>query len=133
MSSIIPSAIVAAVADVIEGAGISPVFERRMEAIDGQEGAVVRTGVQTTATLYIDGQADVTVPVRVLCKRRSATQAMADAEKAWDAMDGMSLDVSGIPVSIEPAGVPFELSMDESGFSVWEADATAAYTTPKED
>jgi len=132
MSSIIPSAIVAAVADVIEGAGIAPVFERRMEAIDGQEGAVVRTGVQTTATLYIDGQAAVTVPVRVLCKRRSATQAMADAEKAWDAMDGMSLDVSGIPVSMEPSGVPFELSMDESGFSVWEADATAAYTTPKE-
>jgi hypothetical protein len=132
MSSLVASAIVSAVADVVEGAGVSPVYERRLQAIDGQEGAVVRTGAQTTAALYIDGQADVRVPVRVLCKRRSATQAMTDAEKAWDAMDGMSLAVSGIPISIEPSGVPFELSIDESGFSVWEADAAAAYTTPKE-
>lgn len=129
--SLVVSAIVAAAADAVEAAGVTPVYERRMSALDGAEGAVVRVGPQGVVTQYINGQADVAQPLRVLCKRRSASEAVADAERAWDALDGLAVDAGGTFVSVRATGTPTELSLDDSGYSIWEVDATALYTTPR--
>lgn len=123
------AAIVSAVADAVEAAGVAPVFERRMGALDGREGAVVRIGPQGVVTQYINGQADVSQPVRVLCKRRDASDAMADAERAWDALYGLRVDAGGADVAVRVTGTPTELSVDDSEYSIWEVDATALYRT----
>lgn len=130
--SLVSTEIVSRVCDVLEAAGLSPVHERRMEAVDGSEGIVVRPGTQVTTTEYINGQCEVAQAVRVLAKRRSAARAMRDAEAAWDALSGIVLDVSGTSVVMVPGSVPYELTFDDDSYSVWETTATARYTTPKE-
>lgn len=129
--SAIESAIVSACADALEAAGIAPVYERRLSAVDGSEGVVVRIGPQGVLTQYIDGRAEVRQPLRVLCKRKAASKAMSDAEGAWDAMDGLVVSAGGVTACIEASGTPFELSIDDSAYSIWEADATASYMTTK--
>ncbi len=130
--SLVSTAIVSCVCDVLEAAGLSPVYERRMEAVDGSEGIVVRPGTQVTTTEYIDGRCEVSQAVRMLVKRRSAVKAMRDAEAAWDAVSGIVMDVSGTSVEMVPGSVPYELTFDDGSYSVWETTATARYTTPKE-
>lgn len=127
--SLVVAAIVSAAADAVEAAGVTPVYERRMGALDGREGAVVRIGPQGVVTQYINGQADVEQPVRVLCKRRGVTEAMADAEKVWDALDGLRVTAGATEVTVTATRTPMELSMDDSGYSIWEVDATARYRT----
>ena len=132
MSRMVVGAIVSAVADAVEAAGVKPVYERRISALDDGEGAVVRVGPQGTVRQYINGQADVSQRIRVMVRRRSATAAMSDAERAWDAMDGLTVTAGGVTASLSAYGTPTELTLEDSGHSVWEADATATYTTPKQ-
>lgn len=117
-----------AVGASLTAAGLEPVYLRRLTAIDGQEGVVVRPGTMRVATEYINGSCDVELPVRVIVKRRRASQAMAEAEDAADALDLRVLGVGGTEVTVAAAADRArELELSDSDWSVWEADVTASY------
>lgn len=122
------NAVLKAVGSALEGAGMAPVFLRRLTAIDGQEGMVVRPGPMRSVAEYIDGSRDVELPVRVIAKRRSAAEAMAGAEDAADALDGALLEAGGSEVSVSSADDRArELELSDSDWNVWEADLTASW------
>lgn len=120
--------VIEAMGAVLTASGLSPVHLRRLTAIDGQEGIVVRPGTLRATAEYIDGSCDVELPVRVIVKRRRAELAMAEAEDAAEALDGAVLDVGGSPVPVAAAADRArELELSDSDWNVWEADVTASY------
>lgn len=123
-----------AMADALEAEGIGPVHLRRLSAIDGCEGVVVRPGAARVSVQYIDGSCEVQLPVRVICKRRDAMLAMAEAEDAADALGMRAIDVDGTSVAVDcDADRARELELSDSDWSVWEAGLLCSYTDkPKE-
>lgn len=122
--------VVEAVGGVLTASGLSPVYLRRLSAVDGQEGVVVRPGTLRADVTYIDGSADVSLPLRVVVKRRSASRAMADAEDAAGTLDGLALEDGGTGVMLSAgADRARELELSDSDWSVWEADVTASWHT----
>ena len=117
------------VASALEAAGVGNVTARRLSALDGAEGCAVRLLAARVATLYINGDAEVEQQVRAICKRRRALDAMADAEAAADAMDGLVVEAPGGPAVLSCDGDAYqELELNDQEYTVWEARATARYT-----
>lgn len=120
--------VTAAVIGVLEGAGLAPVYARRLSRMDGREGLVVRPGSVRTARRYIDGSREAVLPVRVICKRRSAADAMGDAEAATDALDGATVVVDGNAAAVEASDETVqELEYSDADWSVWMATANVYY------
>lgn len=131
----IPDLLKAIRAELIRN-GIEPVYLRRLSALDGREGIVVKPGTLRVLAAYINGSSDVELPVRIIVKRRSAARAMADAEDAADAADALNLLTldAGEPVTIQcDSDRAKELELSDADWSIWEADASATYhIEPKE-
>ena len=118
-----------AVCGALEAAGLSPVYPRRMSAVDGAEGVVVRSTPATVRAEYIDGTVDLSCTVTVWCKFRGAERAMGAAEDAMEALWGSTVDAGGVAVSLsQMGGGPGESELTDSGFSVWSVSASAAWT-----
>lgn len=123
-------ALLEAIAAVIEGEGISPVYLRRLSSVDGREGIVVRPGPARVRAEYINGAMDVELPVRIICKRRGGAAAMADAEDVAQALTYVPLTVDGVSVEVVCGDERTrELELSDADWHVWEADATAIYRT----
>jgi len=120
--------ILRAVRDELRSAGLGPLYMRRLGALDGREGIVIRPGAARVLSRYIDGSADMEMPVRVICKRREAVRAMADAEDAADALSLAVVTAGGETAVITcEAERARELELSDAEYSVWEATATARY------
>lgn len=120
-----------AVRAALVGAGLEPVYLRRLSALDRapEGGAVVRPGALRVTAQYINGSSEVELPIRVIVKRRDASRAMAEAEDAADALSALALDVEGTGVTVSAgADRAQELELSDSDWYVWEADAVASYT-----
>lgn len=118
-----------AITKALRDGGMDPVFPRRLSHIDKREGIVVRPMPARSAVEYIDGTREVEQGVRVICKRREAIRAMTAADDALDILDGLRLDVGGTEVTVTCSGDrAFELELNDSDYTVWEARATALYT-----
>ena len=116
------------VAGALADAGISGVVLKRLSALDGAEGCVVRPQTSRVVAQYINGAADVEMQVRAVCKRRRAVDAMADAETAADVMDGLVIrGESGAAVLACSGDVCSELELNDNDYTIWEARATALY------
>lgn len=102
---------------------------RRISALDGREGVVVRPMPARVAVQYINGDMEVEQQVRVIVKRRSAVEAMSTAEDAAEAMDGLAVGgAGGAAVLGVSADMCQELELNDQEFTIWEARATARYT-----
>ena len=117
------------VARALSEEGVGGVQVRRLSALDGREGCVVRPMPARVATQYINGDAEVEQQVRVICKRRSAADAMSDADAATCAMDGLVVEGADGPALLSCDGdMCQELELNDQDFTTWEARATARYT-----
>ena len=117
------------VAAALSGAGIEGVALRRLGYLDGREGCVVRPEPARVALQYINGDMEVEQQVRAICKRRSAAAAMADAEDAAAAMDGLAVAGAEVVAILTCSGdMCRELELNDQDFTIWEARATARYT-----
>lgn len=122
------SEIVDAVARALRSEGVDPVYPRRLSALDGREGVVVRTLAPRVAAEYIDGTCDRVQPLQVISKRRKAADAMRDVEDAEDSLFGSSLAVGGVEVTLtRPSDLAQELELNESGWFAWETTVDASY------
>lgn len=123
-----------AVRDELKAAGLGPLHMRRLSAIDGREGIVIRPSAPRVSAAYIDGTSEVELPVRVICKRREAVRAMADAEDAADALALVAVKVGGDALTITCGpDMARELELSDADFHIWESTATARYEIrPKE-
>lgn len=102
---------------------------RRISALDGREGCVVRPMPARVAVQYINGDMEVEQQVRVIVKRRRAADAMAAAEDAACAMDGLAIaGADGEAVLACSGDMCQELELNDQDFTIWEARATARYT-----
>lgn len=120
--------VIEAVGGSLTASGLSPVYLHRLSAVDGQEGVVVRPGTLSAQAEYIDGSADVSLPVRVIVKRRDSALAMAQAEDAAGLLDMTALTAGGSEVAFAAAADRArELELSGSGWYVWEADLTASW------
>jgi hypothetical protein len=122
--------VIEAVGDVLRASGLSPVFLRRLSALDSspEGGAVVRPGPLRVLNQYINGTSEVALPIRVMVKRREASVAMSEAEDAAEALGGLVLPLGGGVALSCDEGRAHELELSDAGWYVWETDATAAYT-----
>ena len=121
--------VVRAVCAELEAAGLSPVHPRRMSAVDGSEGVVVRATPTTVRAEYIDGTVDLSCTVTVWCKYRGVERAMGAAEDAAEALWGSVADAGGVPVALSQMGSgPSESELTDAQFSVWSVSARADWT-----
>ena len=118
------------VARALSEEGIEGVQVRRLSALDGREGCVVRPMPARVTSQYINGDMEVEQQVRVICKRRRAADAMSDAEDAAYAMDGLAVygDDGGMALLACDGDMCQELELNDQEFTIWEARATARYT-----
>lgn len=120
--------ILRAVRGELDAAGLGPLYMRRLSAVDGREGIVIKPGTVRIRNQYIDGSADAELPVRVICKRREALRAMADAEDAADALSLATADIDGrtAVITCDEDRVR-ELELSDAEYHVWEAVAVVQY------
>ena len=117
------------VARALSEEGIEGVQVRRLSALDGREGCVVRPMPARVTTQYINGDMEVEQQVRVVCKRRRAADAMSDAEDAAYAMDGLAVyGAEGMALLSCDGDMCQELELNDQDYTIWEARATARYT-----
>lgn len=118
------------VAQALDEAGIEGVFLRRLSYLDGREGCVVRPLPARVSVQYINGDMEVEQQVRVICKRRAASDAMSDAEDAAYVMDGLAVrgEDGGEAVLSCDGDMCQELELNDQDYTIWEARATARYT-----
>lgn len=121
--------VVRAACAALEAAGLSPVYPRRMSAVDRSEGVVVRATPTVVRAEYIDGTVDLSCTLTAWCKFRGVERAMGAAEDAMEALWGSVLDAGGTPVALSQMGSgPSESELTDSGFSVWAISARADWT-----
>lgn len=109
--------------------GMEPVLVRRLSELDKREGLCIRTNVARARNIFIDGSRDMELPLRIVCKYRSAAEAMSVAEDVVGLLDGTLLKVGSSVVVFGCDGdATQELELNDSGFYAWEADVTAYYT-----
>ena len=121
--------VVRAACAALEAAGLSPVYPRRMSAVDRSEGVVVRATPTVVRAEYIDGTVDLSCTLTAWCKFRGVERAMGAAEDAMEALWGVSLDAGGTTVALSQMGSgPSESELTDSGFSVWAISARADWT-----
>lgn len=121
--------VVRAACAALEAAGLSPVYPRRMSAVDGSEGVVVRATPTVVRAEYIDGTVDLSCTLTAWCKFRGVERAMGAAEDTMEALWGVSLDAGGTTVALSQMGSgPSESELTDSGFSVWAISARADWT-----
>ena len=102
---------------------------RRISALDGREGCVVRPMPARVSVQYINGDMEVEQQVRVIVKRRKAAEAMSAAEDAACAMDGLVVAGREGDAALSCSGdMCQELELNDQDFTIWEARATARYT-----
>ena len=117
------------VAQALVEDGIEDVFVCRLSALGKREGCIVRPMPARVTTQYINGDMEVEQQVRVICKRRSAADAMSDAEDAAYAMDGLAVyGEEGMALLSCDGDMCQELELNDQDFTIWEARATARYT-----
>lgn len=121
--------VVAAACAALEAAGLSPVYPRRMSAVDRSEGVVVRATPTVVRAEYIDGTVDLSCTLTAWCKFRGEERAMGAAEDAMEALWGSVLDAGGAAVSLSQMGSgPGESELSGDGFYVWAVSARADWT-----
>lgn len=121
--------VVRAACEALEAAGLSPVYPRRMSAVDRAEGVVVRATPTVVRAEYIDGTVDLSCTLTAWCKFRGEERAMGAAEDAMEALWGSMLDAGGVAVAISQMGSgPGESELTGDGFYVWSVSARADWT-----
>lgn len=109
--------------------GLPNVLIRRLSELDKREGVCIRTGVARVRNAYIDGSKDMELPLRIVCKRRSAAEALGNAEDVIDALDGVAFTIgTDVVVMACDGDATQEIELNDSGYYAWEADVTAYYT-----
>ena len=117
--------------DALVEAGFADVHARRLDALTGREGVVVRLMPSTTQRTYYSGARDVTCYFQVVSKRRDPLQAMNDCHAAAEALP--LADLASRNGSYEVSG-PAEVDQDaqevaaDQGMHVWAARFRVAMT-----
>lgn len=121
--------------DTLEAAGMRGVLVRRLGALSGREGAVVRLMPSATVATYYDGTRDVELPLQVVSVRRDPLAAMADCDLASEVLPladlasaNGSYDLAG---PVETDGQPEDSGVTDNGMHVWTVRFRALATCPR--
>ncbi|HIS39955.1 MAG TPA: hypothetical protein IAC12_03820 [Candidatus Aphodovivens avistercoris] len=109
-------------ADALRGAGMDA-LGTRIDRITGKDGVVVRMMPSRTLEHYLDGSRLVECVLQVVSKRLNPADAMADCERASDALRAADLSSANgsyaVVLPAEPDGDMEELAVGEDRRHVW--------------
>ena len=118
--------------DALAGAGMDPVLVRRLDALSGREGAVVRLMPSATVATYYDGTRDVLLSLQLVSVRRDPLEAMADCDLAMDVLPLADLGSANgsyeLAGPVEADGQPEDAGVADNGMHVWTARFRAIAT-----
>ena len=118
--------------DALSAAGLKGASVKRLDALTGRGGIVVRLMPSTTQRTYYNGSRDVLCYFQVVSKRRDPLQAMNDCQAAEEtvpmadlASRNGSYEISG-PAEVD--SVAQEVAVGHDGMHVWAVRFRASIT-----
>lgn len=118
--------------DALAAAGMDDVHVRRLDALTGREGVVVRLMPSRTVRSYYDGTRDVACTFQALAKYRDALRAMNAVDEVAEVLRHADLSSANGSYSLagqpEQQGYPEEVAVAEDGMHVWAARFSADIT-----
>lgn len=115
-------------ADALRKAGIE-VLGQRIDRLTGKDGSVVRMMPPRTLARYFDGSRRMEATVQFIAKRLDPTEAMAECERASDALQAADLESANgsyrLVSQAEPDGDMEELAVGADRRHVWAVRLTA--------
>ena len=112
---------------VLEAAGYKPVYVKRLDALTGKEGIIVRPSYLQTARRYSDRTYTTDYIANVMCRFHSEQAAMQACYGIRDLLDGAALpSINGSYrwTSTEVYTEPQEIALDEADMFVWSVQLT---------
>lgn len=103
--------------DALEAAGIE-VLGQRIDRLTGKDGTVVRMMPPRTVATYFDGSRRIDCTLQVICKRLDPAEAMAECDRAAEALRAADLSSACGAYQLADPGAPSERDGDVEELSV---------------